>query len=580
VEEGEPAPPGKAAEEPAPVAAEAAEKQAPVAGKPDAGVSEEAARALVPAAAEGERAAATRAGKPEPEVEAGAAAVEAAVEEEAAAVPEGAAAVGEQPAGARAPAAEPAAAEQPAAEPAAAEQPAAEVEERPSAAPDGKDAATAPTAAAEPAADDERRAVSEKPAAAAAPTKPAPAPTEKQQASSPAPTGTPAPPTPDIGADKAAPAATSPRDGTPVTAAEKPVAGDLASARPPVTPAKDLRPGPSGTPPAPAPEAEDKPDRTASAASSVTPAPDRVDRDAKSATKGEPAPVPGRPTFGETAGARPAGVPAAKSPPAKPDPAKTTEGDGAAASDWARAPVPPAWVPEEPPAPVVPAPADLTLAPPRQKKGRGLLQRLTAGLRPEPSPTGLGQPAEQVGDPAADFERLSSSIEQVSDVLGDQPLEFYERDLPQIAAAETARRVRADVVVLLLDNGEGLLEVSGGVGLTPAERRMNVDYNRDVMRELFRAGVGLVEDTDRVRGALAGIPGSRAETLVMVPLVHERLGFGVLIAGRRRSANGQHMAVFTDQEVEALMNFADDAAPSLRTAVLLRHLKRQLKPIE
>jgi hypothetical protein len=109
---------------------------------------------------------------------------------------------------------------------------------------------------------------------------------------------------------------------------------------------------------------------------------------------------------------------------------------------------------------------------------------------------------------------------------------------------------------------------------------MNVDYNRDVMRELFRAGVGLVEDTDRVRGALAGIPGSRAETLVMVPLVHERLGFGVLIAGRRRSPNGQPTAVFTDQEVEALMNFADDAAPSLRTAVLLRHLKRQLKPIE
>ncbi|HYT25636.1 MAG TPA: GAF domain-containing protein, partial [Actinomycetota bacterium] len=186
------------------------------------------------------------------------------------------------------------------------------------------------------------------------------------------------------------------------------------------------------------------------------------------------------------------------------------------------------------------------------------------------------EPAE----PGADFERLSSSIEQVSDVLGDQPLEFYERDLPQIAAAETARRVRADVVVLLLDNGEGLLEVSGGVGLTPAERRMNVDYNRDVMRELFRAGVGLVEDTDRVRGALAGIPGSRAETLVMVPLVHDRLGFGVLVAGRRRSPNGLETAVFTDQEVEALMSFADDAAPSLRTAVLLRHLKRQLKPIE
>jgi hypothetical protein len=183
-------------------------------------------------------------------------------------------------------------------------------------------------------------------------------------------------------------------------------------------------------------------------------------------------------------------------------------------------------------------------------------------------------------DQAPDFERLTHSIERVSEVLGDQPIEFYERDLPQIAAAETARRVRADIVVLLLDNGEGLLEVSGGVGLTPVERRMTVDYGRDVMRELFRAGVGLVEDTDRVRGALAGIPGSRAETLVMVPLVHERLGFGVLVAGRRGSAQGTPAQVFTDEEVESLMNFADDAASSLRTAVLLRHLKHQLNPIE
>jgi hypothetical protein len=231
-------------------------------------------------------------------------------------------------------------------------------------------------------------------------------------------------------------------------------------------------------------------------------------------------------------------------------------------------------------------------APPRErpapKKGLragGFIARLTGVLRPgsqsqaPPVPPLVTQPAEQP-DPAADFARLTRSIEQVTEALGGQPLDFYERDLPQIAAAETARRVRADIVVLLLDNGHGLLEVSGGVGLTAAERRMSVEYNRDVMRELFRAGVGLVEDTDKVRGALAGIPGSRAETLVMVPLVHDRLGFGVLIAGRRRSPNGIPASVFTDREVEALMSFADDAAPSLRTAVLLRHLKGQLKGID
>jgi hypothetical protein len=109
---------------------------------------------------------------------------------------------------------------------------------------------------------------------------------------------------------------------------------------------------------------------------------------------------------------------------------------------------------------------------------------------------------------------------------------------------------------------------------------MNVDYNRDVMRELFRAGVGLVEDTDRVRGALAGIPGSRAETLILVTLVHERLGFGVLMAGRNRSTTGRPAEVFTDRDIQALMGFADAIAESLRTVVLLRRLKGQLSALE
>ena len=213
----------------------------------------------------------------------------------------------------------------------------------------------------------------------------------------------------------------------------------------------------------------------------------------------------------------------------------------------------------------------------RDRRPRGLL-RFTAPKRPEAGEREASSPDDP--SPLADFDRLTQSIESVTEALGGQPLEFYERDLPQIAAAETARRVRADVVVLLLDNGEGLMEVSGGVGLTPAERRMNVEYNRDVMRELFRAGVGLIEDTDRVRGALAGIPGSRAETLVMVPLVHERLGFGVLMAGRHRSQTGVPTEVFTDSEIEVLMGFADAAAASLRTAVLLRHLKGQLRALE
>jgi hypothetical protein len=92
--------------------------------------------------------------------------------------------------------------------------------------------------------------------------------------------------------------------------------------------------------------------------------------------------------------------------------------------------------------------------------------------------------------------------------------------------------------------------------------------------------VGLIEDTDRVRGALAGIPGSWAETLILVPLVHGRLGFGVLMAGRDSSTTGKPAEVFTDRDVQALMGFADAIADSLRTAVLLRRLKGRLGALE
>jgi hypothetical protein len=179
-----------------------------------------------------------------------------------------------------------------------------------------------------------------------------------------------------------------------------------------------------------------------------------------------------------------------------------------------------------------------------------------------------------------DPDRLSRSIQSLTQALGGQSTEFYERHLPQIAASEVAKRVRADIIVILLDNGQGIMEVSSGIGLTPDERQLHVEYSHDVMRELFRAGVGLIEDTDRVRGAVAGIPGSRAETLILVPLVHERLGFGVLMAGRDRSTTGKPAEVFTDRDVQVLMGFARASAESLRAAVLLRRLKGQLSALE
>jgi hypothetical protein len=150
------------------------------------------------------------------------------------------------------------------------------------------------------------------------------------------------------------------------------------------------------------------------------------------------------------------------------------------------------------------------------------------------------------------------------------------QEAPQAVAARLAERLRADVVALMLDNGEGALETAGGVGLTPAERRLQVEYGHDVLREVFRVGVGLIGDTGRVRGIINGIPFGHADTLIMVPLAYEGHGFGVLLAGRHRRQPGDPQWEFTELEIEALMDFGEDVAPALRSAVLLRHLKGQL----
>ena len=150
-------------------------------------------------------------------------------------------------------------------------------------------------------------------------------------------------------------------------------------------------------------------------------------------------------------------------------------------------------------------------------------------------------------------------------------------EVSRAVATRLAERLRADVVALLLDNGQGLLETAGGVGLARGERRLQVEYGYEVVRELFRVGVGLIDDTERVRGIIGSLPFGRADTLIMVPLVYEGHGFGVLLAGRHRHRPGRSRPEFTELEIEALMDFAEDVAPALRSVVLLRRLKGQLK---
>ena len=321
-------------------------------------------------------------------------------------------------------------------------------------------------------------------------------------------------------------------------------------------------------PAAPAPERVERPPAAAAPEWVERPAAAAPEGPAGAATERPPAPPPPVPERAEGAevGERAAASRATRAARgqaaanARPEPAA---GDGGRVAAWS-------WRLRrfQHPEPQAPGPGELTepmpAVPPAPPTGNGVAPSLDRAERPPLPPAAhaaQAQPQVEV-QPSAAAPRPS-----VADEVAPDP--------PETVAGRLAERLGADTVALLLDNNRGLLEVAGGVGLTAAERQLQVEYGHEVLLELFRVGVGLIEDTDRVRPLIRGIPGSRSQSVVMVPLVHEGHGFGALIIGRT-SPPGQPRPEFTEPEIEALMDFAEDVAAPLRSTVLLRRLKGQL----
>jgi len=254
----------------------------------------------------------------------------------------------------------------------------------------------------------------------------------------------------------------------------------------------------------------------------------------------------------------------------EPMPAVRAEEDGgngaAPAPQAAEAPGPAAAA-----EPMAPAESAVAAEPALSTESTGPTEPIESASHTAPSAGVAVGPASAVGP--ADDDRRPTSLTRAA---------IWEAvdEAPQAVAARLAQRLQTDVVALLLDNGEGVLETAGGVGLEPTERRLQVEYGHNVLSELFRVGVGLINDTERVHRVIEGLPIGQADTLMMVPLAHEGHGFGVLLAGRYRPPRGSSNAEFTELEIEALMDFAEDVAPALRSAILLRRLKGQLNLAE
>jgi hypothetical protein len=178
-----------------------------------------------------------------------------------------------------------------------------------------------------------------------------------------------------------------------------------------------------------------------------------------------------------------------------------------------------------------------------------------------------------VGVPVeVDGNDLRNLLARLGATLGDAPLGWYLDNVPQRMAEQLTMNVQADVVTLLLDNANGPFEVVGHIGLTAEERAVVMNADDDILQEALREGVSVFQGDNPVPAA-SSLPGSRnAEAVVVVPLVDDWSWFGALVVGRR-SANGNHVAKFSDAEIERIILYATEIAPTLQALLLLHQLQ-------
>lgn len=175
--------------------------------------------------------------------------------------------------------------------------------------------------------------------------------------------------------------------------------------------------------------------------------------------------------------------------------------------------------------------------------------------------------SENGGEPS-----LSRLFVHLDKTLTREPLEFYADALPQAVAEEIPTDLAADMVAVLLDDGEGSFRVAGSVGLDADERQAVVDQDHEQLRQALWNGVSVLYGADALSAA-AGIPGSQTqETLLIMPLVQGQTWLGMLVIGRRGS-QAQHATPFSDREIADALLCGMEIAALLQALLLAKRLR-------
>jgi hypothetical protein len=189
-------------------------------------------------------------------------------------------------------------------------------------------------------------------------------------------------------------------------------------------------------------------------------------------------------------------------------------------------------------------------------------------------PTEVQRPAAGIND----FTQLTTSIQRIFRSLEGHRYRLYEQNVPQMAADDIANWFPVDLVVVLLENDQGKLQVAGSVGLSSFEQHMTIEDNGQLLLQVVEMGSRMVDEEERSRLAAASVPGSQIQTLIVVPLIYDQVAFGMLLMGQRGDSG--HQPALVQADVDRVRSWARDISPYLRAWLLLRYLKFRLRLVQ
>ena len=197
----------------------------------------------------------------------------------------------------------------------------------------------------------------------------------------------------------------------------------------------------------------------------------------------------------------------------------------------------------------------------------------------------LREPTEQVRRLAAvDDNRVTDSVgEAVNSLDKDHDLlyslsewlESQHQNFPQVTAERLRDRLLFDRVAVLLKTDDGL-SLAGCVGWHPDGVRLwSGHYGPSILNKLGANGERQIGSAKSDEFLNAELLGNEGQTVVVAPLEHENVAFGVLLVGHEesdseapRNGNGNF---------DGIGSFARSVAPDLHAWVLLHRVREQLE---